>query len=202
LTIAAEPSSSHGRHIAASAQGLVSRCSGATLLADDRVPLDAIAVDGSCERPEDYLAAYRDRYGVAAASFAAWDAAKGDDWTPEIEDKLDEIEYNHQVYDPIIEGTRFENPRSTGTSRAIDEISRSQTAAARGAVRPSKHAGKDRPQQGPAPRGRRRCRGTNKIGVPNRLRGSSHAHAAQLGAQVAGRRRICSKCCLVGDHHE
>jgi hypothetical protein len=58
----------------------------------EATPLDAIAVDGSCERLEDYLAAYRDRYEATCSEFAAWDADKGDDWTPEIEDKLDEIE--------------------------------------------------------------------------------------------------------------
>ena len=50
---------------------------------DDPTPLDAIAVDGSQERLEEYLAGYQEHYRAACAEFAARDPNPDGDWTSE-----------------------------------------------------------------------------------------------------------------------
>src|SRR5262249_51672809 len=73
---------------------------------DDPTPLDAIAVDGSQERLEEYLADYRERYRAACAEFAARDPNPDGDWTSEPHCFAPAIMNRHAVYGgPLVETT-------------------------------------------------------------------------------------------------
>ena len=57
---------------------------------DDFTPLDAIAVDSSQERLEEYLVGYQERYRAACAEFKTRDPNPDGDWTSE-HDCLSEV---------------------------------------------------------------------------------------------------------------
>jgi hypothetical protein len=74
---------------------------------DDPAPLDAIAVDGSEERLEEYLADYQERYRAACAEFAARDPNPDSDWTAEHDCLSEAIMDRHAVYGALIAETTF-----------------------------------------------------------------------------------------------
>jgi len=74
---------------------------------DDPTPLDAIAVDGSEERLEEYLADYQERYRAACAEFAARDPNPDGDWTSEHDCLSEAIMNRHAVYGALMAETTF-----------------------------------------------------------------------------------------------
>jgi len=75
---------------------------------DDPTPLDAIAVDGSQEQLEEYLADYQERYRAACAEFAARDPAPRGDWTPEHDCLAEAVADQHAVYGCLMAETTFQ----------------------------------------------------------------------------------------------
>jgi hypothetical protein len=86
---------------------------------DDLAPLDAIAVDSSEQRLEDYLAGYQPRYCAACAEFAARDEDEGPDWTSEHDRLSGELAEKHDVYGCLIPETTFEVVEVLAPRRAI-----------------------------------------------------------------------------------
>ena len=74
---------------------------------DDPTPLDAIAVDGSEERLEEYLADYQERYRAACAEFAARDPNPDGDWTSEHDGLSEALAAQHAVYGALMAETTF-----------------------------------------------------------------------------------------------
>ena len=74
---------------------------------DDPTPLDAIAVDGSQERLEEYLADYQERYRAACAEFAARDPNPDSDWTAEHDCLSEAFMDRHAVYGALMAETTF-----------------------------------------------------------------------------------------------
>jgi len=74
---------------------------------DDPTPLDAIAVDGSQERLEEYLVDYQERYRAACAEFAAQDPDPRGDWTSEHDCLSEAIMDRHCVYGALMAETTF-----------------------------------------------------------------------------------------------
>jgi hypothetical protein len=74
---------------------------------DDHTPLDAIAVDGSQERLEEYLADYQERYRAACAEFAARDPVPRGDWTSEHDCLAKAVADQHAVYGCLMAETTF-----------------------------------------------------------------------------------------------
>ena len=74
---------------------------------DDPTPLDAITVDGSHERLEEYLTDYQERYRAACVEFAAQDPDPRGDWTS-VHDCLSEaLMDRHCVYGALMAETTF-----------------------------------------------------------------------------------------------
>ena len=74
---------------------------------DDPTPLDAIAVDGSQERLEDYLADYQERYRAACAEFAARDPDPDGDWSAEHDCLSKALADQYAVYGALMAETTF-----------------------------------------------------------------------------------------------
>jgi hypothetical protein len=73
----------------------------------DPTPLDAIAVDGSQGRLEEYLADYQERYRAACVEFAAQDSNPSGDWTSEHDCLAEAIMDQHCVYGALMAETTF-----------------------------------------------------------------------------------------------
>jgi len=74
---------------------------------DDLTPLDAIAVDSSQERLEEYLVGYQERYRAACAEFAARDPNSDGDWTSEHDCLSKALADQHAVYGALMAETTF-----------------------------------------------------------------------------------------------
>src|SRR5262249_45007075 len=75
---------------------------------DDLTPLDAMAVDGSQERLEEYLVGYQERYCAACAEFAARDPNPSGDWSAEHDCLADTVADRHAVYGCLMLETQFQ----------------------------------------------------------------------------------------------
>lgn len=73
---------------------------------DAQCCLDIIAVDASKTTLEHYLAKYERRY---RAAFDAWDDDQSDEWGPEHDAKLHDVENEHGLHDygAMIRGAKF-----------------------------------------------------------------------------------------------
>jgi len=74
---------------------------------DDFTPLDAIAVDSSQERLEEYLVGYQERYRAACAEFKTRDPNPDGDWTSEHDGLSEALAAQHAVYGALMAETTF-----------------------------------------------------------------------------------------------
>jgi hypothetical protein len=74
---------------------------------DDPTPLDAIAVDSSQERLEEYLVGYQERYRAACTEFKTRDPNPDGDWASEHDCLSEAIMNRHAVYGALMAETTF-----------------------------------------------------------------------------------------------
>jgi hypothetical protein len=106
---------------------------------DDPTPLDAIAVDGSQERLEEYLADYQERYRAACAEFAARDPNPDGDWTSEHDCLSEAILSRHAVYGALMAETTFKivevlAPESSNRPDYLDDADENQAGSDLGPI--------------------------------------------------------------------